>query len=119
MHEVIQLGHYRAVICLENSKPRDDWAEGREVSGGLRSRREMGQVGWVVPGRNGAGVRMGLLGGEGECVSLILHRGEPRLREGQAGSEVTQLREAEQRINKALALAWLLGQDKLALTTKT
>lgn len=79
----------------------------------------MGQVGWVAPGRMGAGVRMGLLGGEGECVSLILHRGEPRLRERQAGSEVTQLREAEQGLNTALALAWLLGQDKLALTTKT
>lgn len=67
----------------------------------------------------GAGVRMGLLGAEGGCVSLILHRGELRLREGQAGSEVTQLREAEQGLSKALALAWLLGQDKLALTTKT
>ena len=26
----------------EKSKPRPDWAEGREASGGLRGRREMG-----------------------------------------------------------------------------
>lgn len=92
----------------ENSTPKADWAEGREVSGGLRGRRKMGQVEWIVPVRNGAWVHMGLLGCGGECMSPILQREKLRLREGQPMSEVTPGGTAG-----TLALAWLPGQHRL------
>lgn len=46
-------------------QPREEQAESRlgrrqEGSGGLRGRRETGQIGWVVPARNRAGVHMEL-----------------------------------------------------------
>lgn len=68
----------------------------------------MGQVGWIVPVRNGAGVNMRLLGCGGECMSPILQREKLRLREGQPMSEVTPGGIAE-----TLAFAWLPSQHRL------
>lgn len=68
----------------------------------------MGQVGWIVPVRNGAGVHMRLLGCGREYMSPILQREKLRLREGQPMSEVTPGGIAE-----TLAMAWLPRQHRL------
>lgn len=76
----------------------------------------MGRVGWVVPVRNGAGVHMGVVGGVGRNPSHFPEK--RRLREGRPMSEVTQLRDVEQRLNTlSLQGLWpwsgqLLGQDR-------
>lgn len=101
-------------------QPREEQAESRlgrrqEGSGGLRGRRETGQIGWVVPARNRAGVHMELAVEENACVLFCRERN--RFREGQLVSEVTQCREVEP--SGPLAEAWLLGQDSLTLAMKS